>query len=324
MRLQPSKLQWLAIMGPSIRRFPRFYYAFSMFLGWGLFHGFPSYRRNVIRNMLPLCDGDLARARKEGRRACQMAAQYYVDLVAMPRRRSMQDFERDHLTVVNGERLTVLEKPGPIVAVSTHTGNAELAVQALMYRGRHFVALVEELEPPEWSRAVLKIRSSIGGGFYEANFTGVRTCLEALKAGEVLGLMGDRDIQGTGVCTELFGRQVKLPRGPWELARRTDALILPVFCRRLHTDNFEVHIDEPFRVARTADAEADIRCASARFAKLAEAHLRAEPGQWIVLEDFWGVHGCAGQDAEHDANCPSADTGAHGPAPGDGGTDGHR
>ncbi|MGH2631894.1 MAG: lysophospholipid acyltransferase family protein [Tepidiformaceae bacterium] len=310
MRPHLSKLHWLAIMGPTIRRFPRFYYALSMFIGWGLYHGFPSYGRNVTRNMLPLCDGDLARARKEGRRACQMAAQYYVDLIAMPRRQHMENFERDHLTVINGERLTVLEQPGPIVAVSTHTGNVELAVQALIYRGRHFVALVEALEPPEWSQEVLKMRSSIGGGFYEANFTGVRTCLEALKRGEVLGLMGDRDIQDTGVCTEFFGRRVKLPRGPWELARRGDALILPVFCRRTHTDNFEVHVEEPFKVPHTSDPEHDIHCAAAHFATLAEAHLRAEPGQWLVLEDFWRVHACAGAESEGEHVCSGG--GSHG------------
>lgn len=298
MNLRLSKLQWLAIMGPTIRRFPRLYYALSMAIGWGLFHGFPSYRRNVTRNMLPLCDGDLARARKQARRACQMSAQYYVDLIAMPRREHMENFERDHLTVFNGERLTVLEQSGPIVAVSTHTGNVELAVQALIYRGRHFVALVEALEPPEWSQEVLKMRSAIGGGFYEANFAGVRTCLEALKRGEVLGLMGDRDIQGTGICTELFGRHVRLPRGPWELARRGDALVLPVFCRRTHTDHFDVHVEEAFKVPRTSDAEGDLRWAAARFARLAEAHLRADPGQWLVLEDFWGVHACHCEESD--------------------------
>ena len=312
MTLRLSKLHWLWIMGPSIRRFPRLYYALCIGIGWGLFHGFPGYRRRVTHNMLPLCDGDLERARKAGLKACQMSAQYYVDLIAMPRRRHMEHFERDHLTVLNGERLTVLEQPGPIVAVSTHTGNAELAVQALMYRGRHFVALVEALEPPEWSQRVLEMRSSIGGGFYEANFTGVRTCLEALKRGEVLGLMGDRDLQGTGVCTELFGRRVKLPRGPWELARRTNAIVMPVFCRRTYTDHFEVDIAEPFRVAHTANPEDDIYCAATRFAKLAEAHLRGEPGQWIVLEDFWRVHACNGQ-SESAAQQPGHNCNSGGP-----------
>jgi lauroyl/myristoyl acyltransferase len=51
-------------------------------------------------------------------------------------------------------------------------------------------------------------------------------------------------------------------------------------------------VEEPFRVAATEDANADIRQAVERFARLLEQHLRRDPGQWAVLEDFWRVHAC--------------------------------
>ena len=73
MTLRLSKLHWLWISAASIRRFPRLYYALCIGIGWGLFHGFPGYRRRVTHNMLPLCDGDLERARKAGLKACQMS-----------------------------------------------------------------------------------------------------------------------------------------------------------------------------------------------------------------------------------------------------------
>ncbi|GIW14078.1 MAG: hypothetical protein KatS3mg062_1540 [Tepidiforma sp.] len=255
---------------------------------WALY---PAVRRRVVRNLLPLCDGDVARARREGRRALQHVLEYYLDLVTLPRR-DMSRFEAEHLEIYHGERLDLLRSNGAVLLVSAHTGNAELAIQALTYRGRSFAALVERLEPRDWAEYMLKLRSSAGGTFLEANFAGVRACIETLREGGVVGVMGDRDIQHTGVCVQIFQRAVRLPRGPWELARRTGALVIPIFSSRKRGDQFRIDVEEPFRVAATEDADRDIREAVERFAGLLERHLRRDPGQWAVLEDFWKVHGC--------------------------------
>lgn len=251
----------------------------------------PRVRRRLTRNMLPLCEGDRSRARREGLRALQHVLEYYLDLVTLPGR-DMSRFEAEHLEIFHVERLELLRTNGAVLLVSAHTGNAELAIQALTYRGRSFVALVERLEPRDWAEYMLKLRSSAGGTFLETNFGGVRTCIETLRAGGVVGMMGDRDIQHTGVCTRLFDRPVRLPRGPWELARRTGALVIPIFSSRKRGDQFRIDVEEPFRVEETEDADGDIRAAVERFAGLLERHLRRDPGQWAVLEDFWRVHAC--------------------------------
>lgn len=251
----------------------------------------PAIRRRLVRNLLPVCEGDRARARREGVRALQHVLEYYLDLVTLPRR-EMARFEAEHLEIYHNERLDLLRTNGAVLLVSAHTGNAELAIQALTYRGRDFVALVERLEPRDWAEYMLWLRSSAGGKFLEATFAGVRACIETLRQEGVVGVMGDRDIQHTGVCTRLFGRAVRLPRGPWELARRTDALVIPIFSSRKRGDQFRIDVEEPFRVAATEDADADIRQAVERFAGLLERHLRRDPGQWAVLEDYWRVHAC--------------------------------
>ena len=285
------KLGVARVLRPLVGRFPQFFYRLSPLAGWLAYHLRPGVRRNVVRNMLPLCDGDLQRAKREALQACQYVAQYWVDLASLPRRK-MAGFEAERITLINGERLGVLDAPGPVVAVSAHMGNVELVIQALTYRGRDFIALVEAQKPPEWSRYLLDLRSSAGGNFHEAGFGGLRSSLSALKNGQLVGVMGDRDIQQTGLCVELQGRKVKLPRGPWELARRSGAVVLPVFCARTKRDFFDVHIEEPFHVDMTDDPEADARKAAEHYATLLEAHLRRDPGQWAVLEDFWRVHAC--------------------------------
>ena len=57
-------------------------------------------------------------------------------------------------------------------------------------------------------------------------------------------------------------------------------------------DGEEITVGEPYHVAVTDDPEADIQGAAARFGGELERHLRANPGEWTVLEDFWRVHRC--------------------------------
>jgi KDO2-lipid IV(A) lauroyltransferase len=206
--------------------------------------------------------------------------------------RDMSAFERNHLHIDHPDRLRALEAEGPVVAVSAHTGNAELAVQALTWRGRPYVALVQRLEPASVAEHVARLRTAAGGTFHEAGFEGLKELIAALRRGQLIGMMGDRDIQRTGICVQLAGCAVKLPRGPWDLARRTNALVVPIFTTRIHGDHFALHVEESFQVSQTGEPDDDARLAAERFARILERHLRREPGQWAVLEDYWKVHRC--------------------------------
>ena len=285
------KLLALHTIGRLAGQFPRVSYAIAGFCGWIAWRLDRTSRRRVIRNLLPLTNGNAEEARRASLTVFQNVARYYVDICSLPRR-DLSDFERDHIVLTGEEHLAVLEEASPIVIVSAHTGNPELAVQALLARGRPFVALVEPLRPRGFARRFLALRSSAGGAFHETTFSGLRVCLETLKAGGLLAMMGDRDLQHNGICVELSGRRIMLPQGPWDVAKRSEAVILPVFCSRGTKDDMAVRIEEPFRIACTEIPGDDIREAAQHWARLFEAHLRRDPGQWAVLEDFWLAHAC--------------------------------
>ena len=286
-----ARLWIMRVLQPFMGRFPGPFYLIAPWVGWWAIQLRPEMRRKMVRNMLPLVDGNQRAAEAAALAASQNIARYFVDLCTIPER-LMERFEADHLELVNGERLAALREPGPVIAMSAHSGNAELAIQALTFRGRPFVALVEAQRPRAWSRYLLKLRSSAGGRFYETSFHGIRACLETLQEGGLVGFMGDRDIQGNGLCVELCGRKVRLPRGPWEIARRSQALVLPVFTARIGRDRFRLYVEEPFRVAQGEDEDADILEAVERFAGMLEQHLKRDPGQWAFTEDFWRAHAC--------------------------------
>lgn len=281
----------LRILAPAAGRMPRVSYRVAYITGWLAWGLRPGLRRTVARNLLPFCGGDQRRAREASVAVFRNIARYYADLSSLPFR-DMAAYEHSHLTIEHASRLSVLAHGGPAIIVSAHTGNPELALQALTYRGQSFVALVEPLHPPPFATAVGRLRASAGGSFVEADFNGLRTALQQLKSGGVVGIVADRDIQRNGVCVQVAGRRVRIARGPWELARRTGAVIVPAFARRRSFADQAITVYEPYYVEQTADQEADIGAAAQRFAGLLEAHLRANPGEWTVLEDFWRVHRC--------------------------------
>ena len=75
-------------------------------------------------------------------------------------------------------------------------------------------------------------------------------------------------------------------------------MVFPVFVTRMHNDRFRATLQQPFRMERTEDPEEDIRVAVRKFAQTLETHLREDPAQWVVLEDFWKVHACDEEAAQ--------------------------
>ncbi|MFN0095864.1 MAG: lysophospholipid acyltransferase family protein [Dehalococcoidia bacterium] len=286
-----SKRRFLQYWAPVGGRCLRVSYPVATAVGWLAWQTQPRLRRMLVRNALPFCGGDLRRAKAAAKAAYKNVARYWVDLASTPHR-DFTRFEQEHLTLVGSEHLAPLAAPGPVMIVSAHLGNPELCLQALTARGRAFHALVEDIEPADFAAEILRLRSAGGGHFHEATLGGVKACLRALKDGAVVGLLADRDLQGTGICVELAGRTAKVARGPWEIARRSRATVIPAFARRLRDDHFSVSVEEPFIVPDSGDLECDVRWAAQRFAHLMEAHIRADPGQWTPFEDFWRVHRC--------------------------------
>ena len=281
----------LRVGAPVAGRFPRAGYALAQAAAWVLWTLRGNARERLADNLLPACDGDRERAREAARRAFRNAAKYHVDLATLAYR-DHASYERDHLQVVGEEHIPALFEPGPLIVASAHAGNPELALVAVAQRGRRWVELVEALKPSALGREMARLREIAGGRVVEADMAGTREALRELRAGGMVTLLADRDLGGGGVCTTLLGRRVRLPRGPWELARRSGATVVPLFLARRGTYDQTVWIEEPFTVPSEGDREEAVGAAAQHWANLFGAHLRRDPGQWTVLEDFWEVHAC--------------------------------
>ncbi len=288
-------LFWVAVR--TVGRLPLpLVYALCDLAGEVAYWAFPRRRRHVWDNLRHIMGSQAPRAqvRRAARRVFRHVARYYGDLVCLPRL-DVQEFYRRRLRHhgLQEHLLPAIASGRGVIILSGHMGNPELALQGLLAHGIRAVALTEPLRPPKLSRLVDGLRSSQGHTFLPVGVAGVRAALQALRQGGVVALMGDRDIQGPRARLPFFGQETSMPVGPIEMALRTGAQVVPVFCYR-RGDKLEVFIEPPLELTVSGYRQEDVRINTLRFLARLEEHLRRDPSQWIVLEPVWDTDGGEG------------------------------
>jgi KDO2-lipid IV(A) lauroyltransferase len=225
-------------------------------------------------------------------------ARYYLDILRAP-----------SLTPAIFERRVVVETPEtveatfahgrPVIFVSGHLGPIELPALYLAHRsGRTFVAPMETVDDPPLQAWFERTRGSLGVrivGLREAR----RALQAALRAGEYVGIVADRDIAGGGIEVPLFGAPAPLPIGPALLALETGAEIAVVGVRRLADGRIAgrlIPIEVAAEGSRRERIVATLRAEAAAFEDL----IADAPEQWsAVFFPIWpDLAGEAGAPAD--------------------------
>jgi KDO2-lipid IV(A) lauroyltransferase len=245
-------------------------------------------RRNVLKNLRQVAPsaGD-AQMQEAARQIFKNVALYYADLAYLPRL-DTQRFYHERLTVYGlDENLRPAIATGRgVVMLSVHFGNPELVMQGLLPCGIKAFALTEPQSPRKLSLMMDELRRSKGHDFAPVSVGSVKRVMRTVKQGGVVALMGDRDIEGPRQLLPFCGKETWMPTGPIEVALRTGAIVIPSFSHR-RGKRFDAYMEEPLKLERTGDFEADARNGALEYLARFEKRLRAEPWQWAVLESLW-------------------------------------
>jgi KDO2-lipid IV(A) lauroyltransferase len=185
-----------------------------------------------------------------------------------------------------------------VIALTAHIGNWELGGTILSLMGYPVSAIVLPQRNKEVNNIFLKQRRSKGleSIFLSQN---LREGIRRLKKGEVLAILGDRNIgfsknirdkainENNGVEVEFFGRKAYFPKGPAMLAYWTQALILPGFTIRGKDNKYTLYFERPIQAERCEDKEEFIRINTQKIAAVIEKYVRLYPEQWCVFEKVW-------------------------------------
>ena len=172
-----------------------------------------------------------------------------------------------------------------VIALTAHLGNWELGGAALAALGYKFnvVALWQpdrRLNELYQNQRIARQLNPIPMG------RAARDCIAALRRGEIVALVGDRDFTGSRDTVEFFGQPARLPQGPAKLALATGAPIMPAFLIRRPDETFAYIVEEPIWADRNRDSVEDVM---RRIARSLEHVISQHSEQWYLFHNLWDI-----------------------------------
>ncbi len=172
-----------------------------------------------------------------------------------------------------------------IIIALPHIGSWEWGGSFLNSIDLGMTAVAEELEPPELFAWFKEKRESIGIRVEPLNEHAGAVLLSTLRAGGVVGLLCDRDIQDNGIEVEFFGERVTMPAGPATLAIRTGAALVAAACYSGPGRDHHAVVTPVIPVERSGRLREDVARITQLVAHELEGLIQRAPEQWHVLED---------------------------------------
>lgn len=245
-------------------------------------------RELVERNIERAYGRPLGRAerRRATREAFGSYARYWSESFRLPAR-SVVELD-DGMDVEGYEHLerALRTGTGTLMALP-HLGGWEWAAFWLTrVMKRPVTAVVEPLDPPELFDWFVQFRESLGMQVVPLGPKAGGAVSRAVRGGDIIALVCDRDLHGAGPEVEFFGERTTLPAGPATLALRTGAPLMPTaiyFDGRRHLGC----VRPPLDTERRGRLRDDVARITQDLAHALEELIRRAPEQWHLMQPNW-------------------------------------
>ena len=176
-----------------------------------------------------------------------------------------------------------------VITLTAHLGNWELGGMTLALLGYPISAIALSHEQVQVDSIFVGQRESKGVKVIPLGKAG--RVMRRLLRGEMVAILGDRDITSQGIKMPFLGKPAVFPRGMPVLAVRTGANILPGFVIRQKDNRYKLFFEKPFCAdlsKNTADSEREIL---ERWIKILEKYIVLYPEQWFMYYRVWDDKG---------------------------------
>jgi len=173
-----------------------------------------------------------------------------------------------------------------VVAVSAHLSNWELAGAKFASLGCSVSGIALEHKNRRIKRLFDRQRARMRVRTYSLT-RGGRRCLEALQRNGVICLVADRDLTGTGIFVDYFGKPAKFPVGPARFSLASGAPLVPTFMVRQPDDTFELIFEAPIYPPHEGDKKELVRKLTSDCARACERYVKRYPEQFANFFPIW-------------------------------------
>ena len=215
-------------------------------------------------------------------------ARYYLESFRLPSI-SARSVAR-HFTIDGFEHVTNgLSSGRGVVVALPHLGGWEWAGRWITDQGIPMTVVVERLDPPELFDWFVELRREFGMTVVPLGPEAGGAVLSALRRNEIVCLLSDRFISGSGVAVDFLGERTLLPAGPATLSSRTGAPLLPtaVYFQGRGAGHHAV-VRPPIDTDRHGRGLREtVQSCTQTLADELAGLIRRAPDQWHLLQPNW-------------------------------------
>ena len=201
---------------------------------------------------------------------------------------SILDEEKNKIVFTNKNNLQILKNnKKPVVFFSGHFANFELMAKCLRELEFNIGAIYRPLNNIFLNPIMEFIRKKyICSIQIEKGSAGTKKLIKHISTNNPLALMIDQRLSSS-IRVPFFNLPATTTTTPAQLSIKYDALLVPVFLKRLKKTNYEFFIEEPLVVKKTNNYEKDIFNITEIMNKKIEEFIKVDPANWLWSHDRW-------------------------------------
>lgn len=257
---------------------------------WLAFPFLKSQRRVIAENFQHILGRELKSGEGDAIARCVLRnyATCMADLLRSPimcRRRTLDRIVPFQDTLTSLDRLLAGGKP--LILVTAHCGNWDMAGAFLAYHSYPAVAVFERITRG-MSEAFNRFRGSSGMGLIGLDER--RRMDEAMESGKLFVLVGDRDLRGSGLKLPWFSGWRTFPRGAAAFSLRHKAPIVIGYMILEPGDpqhRYRAVVEPVVEFQPSGDFDSDVAALTAKVVQQLERVVAQYPDQWFVYQPHW-------------------------------------
>ena len=217
------------------------------------------------------------------RHFCRMV----MEMLHMPRKLHPMTW-RNRITLVSyTPLLDRLIQGGPLIMLSGHFGNWEMAGYLFGLYGFPPNSVARTLDNPHLDRFVRSFRERTGQKMISKK-GGSDEILDVLNRGGVLSFLADQDAGQNGMYVDFFGRPASTHKSIAILALQHNAPVAVGYARRVGPGfRYEVGCELLIEPGEFNGSRDDVKLLTQRFTTALEAIIRRDPEQYLWLHRRW-------------------------------------
>jgi KDO2-lipid IV(A) lauroyltransferase len=180
-----------------------------------------------------------------------------------------------------------VERGKGVFLLSAHFGNWEIGALAAGLLGKPIASVVRPLDNPYLEAELDALRGRFSNRTI-AKKRAAREILREIRAGETVAILIDQNVLAReAVFVPFFGRAAATSPSLALFHLKTDAAVVPVFCRPLGQGRYRLGFEEPIVLSDLPEERRTVESLTALYTNVTERVVRAEPHLWLWMHNRW-------------------------------------